>query len=158
MSKLTTMQRQILEQAAAADDDCVDRKRAPSATAASLVRARFMMSLPAEGGASRLMITSAGRAALADEKTPAVSEPAAPQTEEHPTAASPRVGKIDMLLDLLRRPGGASVPDMMAATGWQAHSVRGALSGAIKKQRGLAVTSEKADAGRIYRVIEGAGA
>lgn len=61
-------------------------------------------------------------------------------------------GKIAALLALLRRPGGAQIPDMMQATGWQAHSVRGALSGAIKKKLRIAVLSEKTEAGRVYRV------
>ena len=41
---------------------------------------------------------------------------------------------------------------MMAATGWQAHSVRGAISGAIKKKLGLDVRSEKTEGGRVYRI------
>jgi Protein of unknown function (DUF3489) len=41
---------------------------------------------------------------------------------------------------------------MMQATGWQAHSVRGALSGALKKKLGLTVSSDKTDSGRVYRV------
>ena len=41
----------------------------------------------------------------------------------------------------------------MAATGWQAHSVRGAISGSIKKALGLEVLSEKTDAGRVYRIV-----
>jgi hypothetical protein len=60
--------------------------------------------------------------------------------------------KIDVLVELLRQPAGATIVAMTAATGWQAHSVRGALSGAIKKKLGLAVTSANSDAGRIYRV------
>jgi hypothetical protein len=47
---------------------------------------------------------------------------------------------------------------MMAATGWQAHSVRGAIAGAIKKKLKLDVASEKAEGGRVYRIVEGAGA
>ena len=42
----------------------------------------------------------------------------------------------------------------MAETGWQAHSVRGALSGNLKKQLKLDVRSEKTDAGRVYRIVE----
>jgi hypothetical protein len=43
---------------------------------------------------------------------------------------------------------------MMTATGWQAHSVRGFLAGTLKKKLGRAVTPEKSEAGRIYRVAE----
>lgn len=53
---------------------------------------------------------------------------------------------------MLREPKGKSIDDLMKATGWQAHSVRGAISGAIKKKLGLTVTSEKADGVRVYRI------
>ncbi len=66
------------------------------------------------------------------------------------SAAPKPKGKIGSLVDLLGQPGGTTVEAMMAATGWQAHSVRGAMSGAIKKGLGLAVVSETTDAGRVY--------
>ena len=67
-------------------------------------------------------------------------------------------GKLGALIGLLRSPGGAQIAQMMAATGWQAHSVRGAMSGALKKKLGLTITSEKTDAGRTYRMAAaGAG-
>jgi Protein of unknown function (DUF3489) len=54
---------------------------------------------------------------------------------------------------MLRRPEGASIAQVIAATGWQPHTVRGAISGALKKKRGLAVTSEKGENGeRVYRI------
>ena len=67
----------------------------------------------------------------------------------------PRAGsKLAVLIELLRRPAGATIPDMMEATGWQAHSVRGAISGALKKKLGLEVPSGPAtDRGRVYRVV-----
>lgn len=68
-----------------------------------------------------------------------------------------KVTKSDAVLKLLRSTKGASLASMMAATGWQAHSVRGFLSGAVKKKLGLAVVSEIGkDGTRRYRV-EGAG-
>jgi hypothetical protein len=69
-----------------------------------------------------------------------------------PQAPSKAPTKLEALLTLLRRHEGARLDEMMTATGWQAHSVRGALSGAIKKKLGLAVVSEKTDAGRVYRI------
>lgn len=86
--------------------------------------------------------------------------PAAKPTPQPPieaaaaTEPSPR-GKIGLVVELLRRPDGATIPDMMAATGWQAHSVRGAIAGAIKKKLGLPVISTKSEAGRIYRIEAG---
>lgn len=60
--------------------------------------------------------------------------------------------KLARLVALLRRREGATLAEMVAATGWQAHSVRGALSGTLKKKHGLAVTSAAGAAGRVYRL------
>lgn len=69
-----------------------------------------------------------------------------------PNASKVASGKIAVLTGLLRQPGGATIEVMMAATGWQAHSVRGAMSGSIKKALGIAVISEKIDGTRTYRI------
>jgi hypothetical protein len=61
-------------------------------------------------------------------------------------------GKLDILIGLLRRPTGATLAEMMEATGWQGHSVRGAMAGAIKKKRGLTITSSKDSGGRTWRI------
>lgn len=58
--------------------------------------------------------------------------------------------KLDRLAALLARRNGASIAEMMSATGWQPHSVRGALAGSLKR-RGLVITSEKVDGVRRYR-------
>jgi hypothetical protein len=62
--------------------------------------------------------------------------------------------KIALITGLLRRPKGASTADLMKATGWQAHSVRGAISGSIKKKLGLEVISEKTGTVRLYRIAD----
>ena len=66
----------------------------------------------------------------------------------------PREGsKLGLLIDALSRPAGASIAEMTAATGWQAHSIRGAISGALKKKLGIAIASEVIDGrGRVYRI------
>lgn len=56
-----------------------------------------------------------------------------------------RATKHAQLLQLLSRPDGASIEDMMQATGWQQHSVRGFLAGTVKKKMGLALTSSKSE-------------
>jgi hypothetical protein len=59
------------------------------------------------------------------------------------------------VLDLLKRPDGATLADIQSATGWQAHSVRGFLSGALGKKMGLAVESFKtAEGARAYRITQ----
>ena len=61
--------------------------------------------------------------------------------------------KEALLIDMLRRPEGATIAQIMATTGWQAHTCRGAFAGALKKKRGLTVTSEKRERGeRVYRL------
>ena len=52
---------------------------------------------------------------------------------------------------MLRAPEGATIDEIVAATGWQPHTVRGAIAGALKKKLGLEVTSEKVEGrGRVY--------
>lgn len=75
-----------------------------------------------------------------------------------PTAAKIPAGKLGILVGLLSRPEGALVAEMMEASGWQAHSVRGAIAGALKKKHKLAIVSEAADRGRVYRLISEATA
>lgn len=57
--------------------------------------------------------------------------------------------KLDPLEKLLSRKNGASIAEMMTATGWQQHSVRGAMAGALKK-RGLTINSPRVDDVRRY--------
>ena len=61
------------------------------------------------------------------------------------------LGKLDAMIAALREEHGTTIAQLMAATGWQQHSVRGALAGALKK-RGLIVTSAKVDGVRVYRL------
>lgn len=61
--------------------------------------------------------------------------------------------KLDTLEKLLKRTNGASIAEMTKATGWQQHSVRGAMAGAMKK-RGLMIASEKIVGTRRYRIEE----
>jgi hypothetical protein len=73
------------------------------------------------------------------------------QLSSHPIRQGPKLAR---LIDMLRRERGATVAETVAALGWQAHSVRGAMSGALKKKRGLTIQSEMHDGrGRIYRIV-----
>ena len=69
-------------------------------------------------------------------------------------AAGARDGsKASKVLDLLKCPDGATAKELMRATGWQPHSIRGFLSGTVSKKMGLAVTSTKGEDGeRTYSV------
>ena len=64
-----------------------------------------------------------------------------------------RATKTAKVLDLLKRPGGATLKEIMKATTWQSHSVRGFLSGALRKKLGLRIDSFKGKNNeRTYRV------
>jgi len=61
--------------------------------------------------------------------------------------------KQAVLIELLSRAEGATLPQMTEATGWQVHTVRGAMAGALKKKLGLEITSEKqTGTDRVYRI------
>ena len=64
--------------------------------------------------------------------------------------------KSAQIVSLLQRQNGASIPELMKATGWQAHSVRGFISGTLKRKQGLVVTSTVADGKDRRYVIVGA--
>lgn len=70
------------------------------------------------------------------------------------TAAPKRAdSKQARLIAMLRAPAGATIAKIVKTFGWQPHTVRGVLSGALKKKLDLTVTSEKAeDSERVYRI------
>jgi hypothetical protein len=96
-----------------------------------------------------------GRAAAGSK----LSTKAKSKSKSEPKAAASRAParpgtKQALLVELLRRKEGATIAEAVKATGWQPHSVRGAISGTLKKKLGLAVTSDKVEGrGRIYRVV-----
>jgi hypothetical protein len=60
--------------------------------------------------------------------------------------------KLATVVAMLRKSDGAGIEDVMRATGWQRHTVRGVISGAIKKRLGLEVGSATRDGKRVYRI------
>lgn len=104
-----------------------------------------------DGHGVTLVATDAGLAAIGIETDSAETTPA---EDSAPKVRTPREGtKQATLIAMLRAPDGATVAEIMTATGWQSHTVRGAMSGALKKKLGLEVTSEKVkDRGRVYKL------
>ncbi len=118
-----------------------------------------------------LVITDAGLQAIgvdADEKTskqPTPTKTRAKKRSGRTTRKSAAAAKLKIkapltvrqgtkqaiLIELLKRPKGATITEMVTKTGWQAHSVRGAISGALKKKLGLVVTSEMVEGDRSRR-------
>jgi len=123
-----------------------------------------------DGRAILLHITDAGLAAIgvepesgdsaptgADEEPSAEAPQDAPaEADPAPKAHTPRAGtKQAKLIEMLRADGGATIDEIVAALDWQAHTARGAMSGALKKKLGLTITSEKIDGrGRAYRITD----
>jgi len=62
--------------------------------------------------------------------------------------------KQEALIAMLRAEGGATIDEIVVALQWQAHTIRGVMSGALKKKLGLTITSEKVEGrGRIYHLL-----
>jgi hypothetical protein len=81
--------------------------------------------------------------------------PKKPTTASAPkTGSNRKPGKIDQVIAMIRRPKGASISDLTKATAWQAHSVRGAISGTLRKKQGLNIVSEKSGDVRLYRIAD----
>jgi hypothetical protein len=84
---------------------------------------------------------------------PSKAGPAREATGANKPAPARRGSKTAKILELLGRPDGVTLKELIKATGWQAHSVRGYLSGAIGKKMGTRVESSKSgDGDRIYRI------
>jgi len=99
-----------------------------------------------DGHGVTLVATDAGLTAIGIEPEHAPTEA--------PKAPTPREGtKQATLIAMLRTPDGATIEEIMVATGWQSHTVRGAIAGALKKKLGLEVSSEKVEGrGRVYKL------
>ena len=127
-----------------------------------------------DGGRTALAIAEVGLQAISvevDRKTSKQSSPTKPPPKQRgrraerrssgakpngktsPAAARPGT-KQALLIDLLKRKKGATIDEIVEAIGWQPHSVRGAISGTLRKKLGLAVTSERVgDGSRVYRIV-----
>ena len=77
--------------------------------------------------------------------------PSKPRISSASDPIAPAEGKLARMIQLLQRTEGASLTELVEATGWQKHSVRGALAGGIPKKLGVKVISEKVDGVRRYR-------
>ena len=81
------------------------------------------------------------------------SKRAAPKPAPAEAKAARPASKQARLIELLRRPDGATIDEMVKTLDWQAHTVRGAMSGALKKKLELTIESEKVEGrGRVYRI------
>lgn len=89
---------------------------------------------------------------MTKQKTPAGKKAASKKPAKAGSAAKP-TSKLGQLEAMLRRPDGATIGQLSKVLDWQPHSVRGAMSGALKKKQGLEISATKADGqDRIYRI------
>ncbi len=82
-----------------------------------------------------------------------------PKQQPSKTAGTQAPSKKDTMLKLLARPQGVTLKELLKASGWQAHSIRGFLSGTVRRKLGLKLVSKSNDKGqRHYRIMEDDGA
>jgi len=121
---------------------------------ANLRRSERLWRETGDGHGTTLIATETGPDAI--DIDPVVVKTTAGLRDAKPAAiaAAQRPGtKQAQLIAMLRAPEGATIAEIAEATGWQHHSIRGAISGSLKKKLGLTVTSEKAEVrGRAYRL------
>ena len=100
------------------------------------------------------LIAAEGYDALGVPRKGTINAPAAETTAA--PAKTPRTrenSKQAQMIELLKRPDGATLNQLVEVTGWQAHTVRGAMAGALKKKLSLNIVSEKTDGQeRKYRI------
>ncbi len=166
MSKLTETQTLILSRASQQADRIAlplpDRLRGGAANKVivPLIQKGFLDEVEADirkgeptwrktgdGHGVTLVITGAGLEAIGVETE-------TPQPKPERAKPKPRTGtKQALLIGMLEAPDGATIAEITKATKWLPHTIRGAMSGALKKRLGLTITSEKvADRGRVYRI------
>ena len=133
---------------------------------ANLRRGEPMWRETGDGHGTTLIATEAGLEAIGIEPLAASAVTSArkpkPEPVQMPDATATvkpvaiRAGtKQAQIIAMLQRPEGATVAEMVEATGWLAHTVRGCISGALKKKLGLPIGAEKVeDRGTVYRLRE----
>ncbi|MCA3574956.1 MAG: DUF3489 domain-containing protein [Aestuariivirga sp.] len=115
-----------------------------------------------EGQAFTLIVTDAGLEAIGIEiptSKPKKSKKSKPTKSTEAAAAEPKERKARegtkqaLVIEMLRRPEGATIAEIVEATQWASHTTRGFFAGALKKKLGLAIDSEKDELrGRVYRL------
>jgi hypothetical protein len=110
-----------------------------------------------DGHGTTLVVTDAGLLAIGIE--PVVVKTVVAIREHAAKAAAPKLPtqragtKQAQIIAMMQRPRGATVAEMVEATGWLAHTVRASISGALKKKLGLPITAEKVEGrGTVYRL------
>jgi hypothetical protein len=99
--------------------------------------------------------SKAGKKASLAKKAPKTRKAAKKGARDANANGSREGSKAATMLELLNRPGGTTAKELMKATGWQPHSVRGFLSGTLRKKKGMTVISTKREDGQRIYSMEG---
>ena len=179
--KLTDTQREVLEHAADQPNGCITwfPDNVKGGARQKVITGLFNKALITSNGGQDWFVAAEGYDALGRARpTPAAIHPD-PEVEAAVSAAeanwaqekqdaAKRLLKVSVegkprtrenskqatVIQMLQRPEGATISQICAATGWQAHTVRGTFAGAFKKKLGLNLASEKPEGGeRIYRIV-----
>ena len=135
----------VKEENAAADDDAW-REENDGRRFALLITAAGLKAIGVEDGNSALAKNAGPKVENKAKGAPAKAPSKKPSPDK-------RAGtKLSVLVDLLKRKTGATIEEAAKATGWQRHSVRGAISGALKKKMRLTIDSAVEARGRVYRI------
>ena len=110
-----------------------------------------------DGHGTTLVVTDSGLLAIGIE--PVVVQTVVAIRDHAAKAAAPKLPtqragtKQAQIIAMLQRPEGATVAEMVEATSWQSHTVRGSISGALKKRLGLPIAAEKVEGrGTVYKL------
>jgi transglutaminase/protease-like cytokinesis protein 3 len=98
---------------------------------------------------SRRQVKQKSETTKGDNTSEAVPHGAKPGSQ---TTPGTNLTKTDQVLSLLKQPSGVTLKQIMEITGWQAHSVRGFISGHVAKKMGLRVKSFRRDGERAYAI------
>jgi hypothetical protein len=79
-----------------------------------------------------------------------------PRAKGAAAATKPTASKQAQLIALMKAPAGATIEQLTSATGWQPHTVRGAISGSLRKRLGLTVVCAGIAGSRVYRIVAAA--
>jgi hypothetical protein len=123
---------------------------------ANLQRGEPLWRETGDGHGNTLVVTDAGLLAIGIEPVVVATVMAILKQASVPPEAkqtTQRAGtKQAMLIEMLQSPDGATIAEIVGATGWLAHTARGVISGVLKKKLGLAITTTKVDVrGLVYR-------
>jgi hypothetical protein len=126
-----------------------EQRRIPAVVREDQMTTRKRQSKLAKPKPSRTTLSSSVKQGVVASKAPAFGSRTTPSSAK---LSGAKASKKEMVLGMLREVHGTSIAAIMAATGWQEHSVRGFFAAVVKKKLKLNLVSEKVGGDRVYRI------